>query len=81
MKKIYLISFVDNEDNTKGVICASSNDPKYMTQEVRDAIKEWLLCDEDITDEDALEIISNIRECGYAASDSYEFSVEITYLY
>ena len=81
MKKIYLISYVDNEDNTKGVICASSNDPKYMMQEVRDSIKEWLLSDEDITDEDALEIIGNLREMGYAAFDEYELSVEITYLY
>lgn len=81
MKKIYLICYVDLSDNTKGVICASENEPRNMTQGAKDSIIEWLQSTETLTKEEILDIIGGLRQGISTTTADYEIFTEETFIY
>ena len=83
MKQVHLVTYFDPEDNYKGTICVSENEPRQMSQECVDAIKAWFTCDESIPfDEDEFrEVIEGLRQNGYYQGSVYEFLIEESYLY
>ena len=83
-KQIYLICCVDEGDNTKMVLCASSNhkpideNGKPLTTLVNNVTA--LFGETETTEEEIADIIENIVAFGEAETEEYSFFTETTFL-
>lgn len=79
MDKIYLVCYVDEIDNTKGVICASREE--NLSQGSRESITKWLNLSPQMDKETIDYTLGELTKGEGAYLDDYTIFIEETYLY